>query len=78
MEDYLETHFEVVAELMYQLEEIELPELVEIYEQKGRGGLWDLAKNITDEFETTHKDREWDGEWMDKLHKFIYNKIYRL
>lgn len=79
MEDYLETHFEVVVELMYQLEIQENPGLLLLYEQRGRGGLWELAKDITDEFESLNKNREWkDGEWFDKIYEFISNKLDKL
>lgn len=78
LEDYLETHFEVVEELLYQLEDMEHPNLLEMYKQQGKGGLWVLAKSITDEFEELHKDRVWDGEWMGEIQKLVHNKIDKL
>ncbi len=30
-------------------------------EQQGTGGLWELAEELTDEFEHLHEGREWDG-----------------
>lgn len=78
MASYIETHFEVVAELMYQLDGMYHPNLVKLYEQQGRGVLWKLAKSVTDEFEELNKDREWNGEWMDEVQEFVYNKINKL
>ena len=70
---YLETYYEIVAGFYSNPNS---PVLKEIEEGVGRGGLWDFAKELTDEFETIHKDREWDGDYFDELDNFIETKLY--
>lgn len=40
-------------------------------ECQGRGGLYELAKELTDRFETKYKGREWDGDFHDTIEQFI-------
>jgi hypothetical protein len=35
----------------------------------------EMIRLWTDEFTATHRDREWDGEWMEEIDKFAYSKI---
>lgn len=40
-------------------------------ERQGTGGLYELAEDLTDEFEKIYKDKEWHGEWLDAIHEFL-------
>lgn len=41
----------------------------------GGYALIDLAEQLTDEFETMHVDRQWDGEFEDVLTMFVAKKL---
>lgn len=41
----------------------------------GRGQLWELIEDYTDEFEKKYKDVEWDGDWFDTVDQFTEEKI---
>lgn len=72
--DYLETFYEVVA-YFYSSPDNECLELVE--QEKGRGGMWELAESFTDEFQTKYKDTTWgeELEWHDTLELFLNEKL---
>jgi hypothetical protein len=76
-----ETHYEVVAaittELMADYEYNEFrDDLIRItLREKGHGGLYELANDLTDEFELLNKDREWDGEFFDEIERFLDEKF---
>lgn len=42
-----------------------------VVERQGTGGLYELAEDLTDEFEKIYKGKEWDGEWLDTIHEFL-------
>lgn len=74
--DYLETHFEIVAAIIQQFETVGTSDVVfSRFESRGRGGLWELAEELTDEFQALYKDQEWDGEWLDVLYAFLNEKL---
>jgi hypothetical protein len=76
-----ETHYEVVAaittELMADYEYNEFrDDLIRItLREKGHGGLYELANDLTDEFELLNKGREWDGEFFDEIERFLDEKF---
>ena len=74
LEEYLETHYEIVASF-YNHQESEV--LNEIENNKGRGGMWEYAKQLTDEFLALHEGVVWgeELEWFDELENFLKNKI---
>jgi hypothetical protein len=75
-EDYLETHFEVCARIGAELEYDLFDTVVaKTYAEKGRGGLYELAKELTDEFQEKHKGRVWDGDFFDELEDFLEEKL---
>lgn len=74
---YLETHFEVVSHLKIGVEQ-EGSALAEYYQKTGTGGLYELAKEYTDEFEQKNKGREWDGEFFDEIEAFVKEKADKL
>lgn len=76
-----ETHYEVVAaittELMADYEYNEFrDDLIRItLREKGHGGLYELANDLTDEFELKNQGREWDGEFFDEIERFLDEKF---
>jgi hypothetical protein len=76
LECYLETHYQVVAAIEREVDkDIENSVVWKRLETNGTGGLWMLAKELTDEFEQLHTGREWDGEWLDTLEEFLNGKL---
>jgi hypothetical protein len=68
-----ETHFEVVA---YFMATVKTPGSIafEAQELYGHGGLYELAQELTDEFELKNIDKEWDGNYFDAIDKFLTEK----
>lgn len=77
---WLETHFEVVDAIATATmdETWEYTMCAELGDSEGynRTMLYDLSIQWTDEFEKLHEGREWDGEWMEEVWKFMENKLY--
>jgi hypothetical protein len=74
--DYLETYFEVVEFItITMLEEDDDGGAIWLrHNEQGRGGLYELAEEWTDEFEKAHEGREWDGEWLEVIWDFCEQK----
>jgi hypothetical protein len=75
-----ETHYEVVAaitnEIAYDHYSEFRDDLIRItLREKGHGGLYELANDLTDEFELLNKGREWDGEFFDEIERFLDEKF---
>ncbi len=75
--NWRETYFEVVASIVFDLNDLK-SKVAQLYENEGRGSLYELADEITKEFEELYKDTLWDGEWIDVLDDFISKKIDEL
>lgn len=73
---YLETFYLCVENIEMALnDEVKNNALIR-YEQQGKGGMFELAEELADEFETINKNRDWDGEFFDELDDFVYKKLY--
>jgi hypothetical protein len=72
---YLETHY-VISNFIERNEEC-VESLEKIHNELGRGGLWDLAQQLTTEFEKTYEGVEWGLEldWNDTLEEFLNKKV---
>lgn len=70
---YLETYFEIVDQICID-KDSENTLAYNIAETKGRGGLYDLAEELTNEFEEIYHQYEFDGDFLDKIEEFIANK----
>lgn len=71
--NWFETSVEITAGLLHALNSNRI-------ELDGRGELWELIEEYTDEFENDHEGVEWgdSGEfesWFDTLEDFIEEKI---
>lgn len=79
--DYLETYYEIVCEITQSINMGGYSKIVEhIQEEKGRGGLYDLAEELTDKFEHTYEGVEWgindDVQYFDAIDKFLNEELY--
>ncbi len=80
-ESWQETHYEVVAAITIKL--LADDQYAEFRDdlacltirEKGHGGLYELAYDLTDEFENLHQGREWDGEFFEEIENFLDEKL---
>jgi hypothetical protein len=68
-----ETHFEVVTYLTQRLDYSGSISNLE-REEGGLGRLYELAEDITDEFELKYEGKEWDGDYLDTIDEFLKTK----
>lgn len=76
-ESWQETHYEIVAMLTLDIERGK-NKATEISETEGTGGLYQLARQLTDKFENLHKGREWDGEFFEEIEYFYAQELKNL
>jgi len=70
-----ETHYEVVQAITKELTKVDTENIVlQIYDEQGHGGLYELAEELTDEFEETNIGRQWSGDFFDEIDSFLNNK----
>ncbi len=74
LEEYLETYFEIVESITLAMQFDTDTVVHQVYAAQGRGGLYELAKQWTDEFQSLYGDREWDSEWLDVITDFFNSK----
>ena len=71
-----ETHFEVVQAITLIAQQDEPYGIVaETQEQVGMGGLYELAQELTNEFEREFAGHEWDGEFYDTIEEWLAEKL---
>jgi hypothetical protein len=72
-----ETHFEVVSFINDHEHALVIKKKVT---EEGHGGLWNLAEDLTDEFELKYRGHRWgektNESWYDTLDKFLEDKLY--
>lgn len=74
-----ETHFEVVQAIAIEWAKDKPTGLVaQRQAEKGHCGLYELAEELTDEFELKNKDRFWDGEFFEEIADFTRKKLHPL
>ena len=80
-ESWQETHYEVVAAITTELISYDEysdfnHELIRTtLQEKGHGGLYELANDLTDEFELKNQGREWDGDFFEAIENFLDEKL---
>ena len=75
-DNWQETHFEIVTEINLQIiENRPCKRIYETLENVGHGGLYELAKELTDKFEEKHKGVEWDGDWFETVQDFLSGEL---
>lgn len=74
---WIETYFEVVSQITYywRQDKCESPLVLDRYESQGTGGLYELAEELTNEFQLMNEGREWDGEFFDEINYFLEKKL---
>ena len=73
---FRETHFEVVSAITAEnLKDKPCQLISERTTNGGRMALWDLANELTKEFENKNKGRKWDGEFYDEIDAFVESKL---
>lgn len=64
-----ESHFEFV-EIILKAIDTEGSYPHEVHQEHGIGGLYELAHDMTNQFEHLHTGREWNGEFFDEVESF--------
>lgn len=69
--DWAETHHEIVCTIHAFIDNDIMPnKLLDILDREGRGGLYDLSIDLTNDFCNTYENRVWDGDWVDTIIQF--------
>lgn len=72
-----ETHFSVVKAITAEyLKDSPQGVVRERHYAQGYGGLYELAEELTDEFEKLNEGREWDGDFFDEIEAFVHDKLF--
>ena len=80
-ESWSETHYEISTKINRLVQDDETCPLLlmDIENDKGQGGLYELSTSLTDEFETLHQGVEWEGgsenDYYDTLEGFLAMKF---
>ena len=74
-ESWYETFYEITHTIERHQDEGVKSLVWEVLGSQGRGGLYELAKKLTDKFELLYKDREWDGEYFDEVERFLETEL---
>jgi len=76
-ESWHETHYEIVSMLTLEYERGNSI-VTDYMETNGTGGMYELAKDLTELFEIENKLREWDGEYFEEIEHFFYTELNKL
>lgn len=69
--DWADTHHEIVCTIHAFIDNDIMPnKLLDILDREGRGGLYDLSIDLTNDFCNTYENRVWDGDWVDTIIQF--------
>jgi hypothetical protein len=69
---WMETHHDLVSWINTELMRDYPSGLIEeVMSTKGRGGMYELAEELTDRFEKMHEGYEWDGDYFDTIEEFM-------
>ena len=76
-DSWQETHYEVVQAITTEHSKDNPRGVVkERHDAQGHGGLYELAEELTDEFEKLIEGREWNGEFFDEFDAFLTKKLF--
>jgi hypothetical protein len=74
--DWAETHHEIVCTIHALITNDTMPtRLLDIIDEEGMAGLYDLGIDLTNEFANTYENREWNGDWVDTIIEFTNLKL---
>ena len=68
-ESWCKTYYAIVDFLIFT------SKVAKPYKQYDTGGMYKLARELTDEFETLNKGRKWNGEFFKEIESFLIKKI---
>lgn len=76
LRSWMETHFEIVS-FINEIMSGPMTDgtIAELYEGGGIGTMYDLAFSLTEEWESAHVGRQWDGEWSDELREWLRSRL---
>ena len=74
---WIETYHEVVSfmTLQYERDADFSSRMSKVSEERGTGGWYELAEELTNKFENLHKGREWDGDFFDEIEYFLTKEL---
>lgn len=79
LDSYLETHFEITSFILKELENPDPTTPVnKVFIERGTGGMYEIARYLTDKFEDKHKNTVWDGNYFDELESFLQEECKSL
>jgi hypothetical protein len=74
--DWAETHHEIVCTIHAFITNDTMPtRLLDIIDEEGMAGLYDLGIELTNQFANTYENRVWDGDWVDTIIEFTNLKL---
>lgn len=78
LSSYLETYYEIVTAITESINMGDLsPIVTNIQVTRGRGGLYELAEDLTDAFERLHYGETWEElDFFDTIDEFINENLY--
>lgn len=69
-DSWQETYFEITVHLMETMELKGQP-ANKRFSAQGRGGLYEMAEEMTDAFEKSNLNSDWDGEFFDTIAQWV-------
>lgn len=77
--NWYETHHEVVAKLTLMSDDSINPYLLRYHIENGTGGMYELAKDITDSFEKKYEGSKWiEEDFFEAVENFVEQEIKKL
>ena len=75
--EYLEIHFDVTSVIISEENNGTSDRIIGICETTGKGGLYELSKDLTDKFISLYKDEVWGLEldYSETLEEFLINEL---
>mgnify|MGYP000874211041 CR=1 FL=1 len=79
LESYLEVHYEIVQAITIEsLKDEPQGKVLQAQEENGHGGLYMLAKELTDKFQEKYENVVWgvELEYFDTIEEFIQTELF--
>jgi hypothetical protein len=76
---WIETYHEISKYIALQLikeDEDSDGEVLAKYDEQGTGGMYDLAEEWTDEFESINEGVLWESNYFEAIDKFLHDKNF--